>query len=83
MKKCGKYDEIFLKIAIFQGKTALNQGIALYLVRFVNRTKPGTALIETAITGDFLYSSKNKQITRQIIQSFDFLEEFEDTKKSF
>ena len=24
-------------------------------MRFVNRTKPGTALIETALTGDLLY----------------------------
>ena len=44
-------------------KTTLNRRIALliYLVWFVNRTKPRTALIETALTGD-LFEKKNISI---------------------
>ena len=47
-----------MKFFIFLGKNRIKSGnstIQCGFMLFVNRTKPGTALIETALTGDPLY----------------------------
>ena len=45
---------IFIFFYSLGEKTALNQGMCTFSA-VVNGTKPGTALIETALTGEFLY----------------------------
>ena len=84
-KKIEKKFKFFWKLLNFFGENRTESGEYNHLVLFINRTKPGTAHIETALTGESLYivfkkgASEWKGIPFLFIQSYDIYPKYQPT----